>query len=92
MTTEAEKLAQELEAPVEGYIEPTLLEEKAAALLRSQAQEIERLNFKVAALEGALGNEERKDALLRSLYNNSTFADWPEDLNDRIKKELGLCH
>jgi len=43
MTTEAEQLANELTEAVEGFPEPTRLESAAAALLRSQAAEIERL-------------------------------------------------
>lgn len=60
MKDEAERLAQELEAPIEGYIAPTLLEEKAAALLRSQAAEIERL--KLQLLSASEGTKDREHA------------------------------
>lgn len=32
----------------------------------------------------------RKDALLRCIYDNTTMADWPADIEERIEKELGL--
>jgi hypothetical protein len=63
MTTEAEQLANEL---VGGYLEPTWLESKAAALLRSQAAEIERLKAEAELFAKHIGLViARKDALLR---------------------------
>ena len=79
--TEAEKLAAELEAPVEVYIEPTLLEEKAAALLRSQAQEIERLRGHIKHIgNDALRTElhqktEQIDAMKLTINNMSGILD-----------------
>jgi len=41
--TEAERIAQELVEEIDGFPQATKLEQEAAALLRSQAAEIERL-------------------------------------------------
>jgi len=41
--TEAERIAQELVEAIDGFPQATKLEQEAAALLRSQAAEIERL-------------------------------------------------
>ena len=94
MTTEAERLASEL---VGGYLEPTLLESAAAALLRSQAAEIERLTAEAELFSKHIGLKlARKDALLREAVRamkyhtdqtrpiESTF-----DTMDKIKTELG---
>ena len=94
MTTEAERLASEL---VGGYLEPTLLESAAAALLRSQAAEIERLTAEAELFSKHIGLKlARKDALLREclvVLSASYAENYDEALELRleanIKEELG---
>ena len=87
MTTEAEKLAVELTEDIEGFPLPTQLELKAAALLRSQAQEIERLREEWQAAE-ARGSEYRtnllhKDREIERLRGHVKYIG-----NDALRSEL----
>jgi hypothetical protein len=76
MTTEAERLANEL---VGGYSEPTWHESEAAALLRSQAAEIERLTeadaYNTEIIRLGAEKIQRKDALLRRALASLEMAD-----------------
>lgn len=62
MTTEAEQLANELTEPVEGFPEPTRLESAAAALLRSQAAQIDAMKLTINNMSGIL--DDQSDALI----------------------------
>ena len=81
--TEAEKLALELLEPMDGFPNPTQLESKAAALLRSQAAEIERLNLTIGALEGTLSSLEDKDKEIKRLRGHIKHIG-----NDALRTEL----
>ena len=81
--TEAEKLALELLEPMDGFPNPTQLESKAAALLRSQAAEIERLNLTIGALEGTLSSLEDKDKEIMRLRGHTKHIG-----NDALRTEL----
>jgi len=56
--TDAERIAQELVEAIDGFPQATKLEQEAAALLRSQAAEIERLR---EALRGFYNNSLKAD-------------------------------
>jgi hypothetical protein len=94
MTTEAEQLANDL---VGGYPEPTWLESEAAAMLRSQAAEIERLTAEAELFTKHVGLKlSRKDALLRECLSvlSASYAENYDEafelrLEASIKTELG---
>lgn len=103
MTTEAEQLANELTEAVEGFPEPTRLESAAAALLRSQAAEIERLKAEAELLaKHVVLKLARKDALIRRAWSVIRWQCFGEcrtpgvagvptaaEVDDEIKAELG---
>ena len=96
-TTEAEQLANELTEAVQGFFEPTRLESAAAALLRSQAAEIERLTAEAELIAKHVGVDlARKDALLRECLAviSASYAEHYDEalelrLEANIKEELG---
>ena len=92
MTTEAEQLANELTEAVEGFPEPTRLESAAAALLRSQAAEIERLKADAELFAKHVGiGLARKDALLReclAVLSASYAEDYDEAFELRVEADI----
>lgn len=96
-TTEAEQLANELTEAVECFPEPTRLESAAAAVLRSQASEIERLTAEAELIAKHVGVDlARKDALLRECLAviSASYAEHYDEalelrLEANIKEELG---